>query len=78
MSPLLFVVALISVTLILRTLKQGYSFGKGKERLNHLLLMDYLKLYGSNDNEIEILVKAVKIVFGDTGIEDDKKKANSS
>ena len=40
LSPLLFVVALIPVTIILRTLKQGYSFGKGKERLNHLLFMD--------------------------------------
>ena len=44
LSPLLFVVALIPVTIILRTLKQGYSFGKGKERLNHLLFMDDLKL----------------------------------
>ena len=30
-SPLLFAVALILVTIILRTLKQIYSFGKGKE-----------------------------------------------
>ena len=29
MSPLLFVVALIPVITILRTLIQGYSFGKG-------------------------------------------------
>ena len=36
LSPLLLVVALISVTIILRTMKQGYSFGKEKERLNNL------------------------------------------
>ena len=30
LSPLLFVVALVTVTIILRTLKQQYSFGKGK------------------------------------------------
>ena len=35
--PLLFVVALIPVTIMLRTMEQGYSFGKGKEKLNHLL-----------------------------------------
>ena len=68
LSPLLFVVAYIPVT-ILRKLKQGYSFGKGKERVNHLLFMDDLKLYGSNDNEIESLVKVVKIVSGDTGMQ---------
>ena len=61
MSSLLFVVALIPVTIILRTLKQGYSFGKGKERLNHLLFMDDLKLYVSNDNKIDSLVKVVKL-----------------
>ena len=69
LSPLLFVIALILVTIILRILKQGYSFGKGKERLNHLLFMDDLKLYGSNDNEIENLVKVVKIVPGNIGIQ---------
>ena len=44
LSLLLFVVALIPVAVILRTLKQGYSFGKGKERLNYLLLMGGRKL----------------------------------
>ena len=33
LSPLLLVVALISVTVILRTTKQGYSFGKEKEEV---------------------------------------------
>ena len=69
LSPLLFVVALITVTIILRTLKQGNSFGKGKERLNHLLFMDDLKLYGSNDNEIDSLMKVVKIVSGNIGMQ---------
>ena len=63
LSPLLFLVALIPITIILRTIKQGYSFGKGKERLNYLLFMDDLKLYaGSNDNGIKSLVKVVKVV----------------
>ena len=33
--------------------------------LNHLLFMDGFKLYGSNDNEIDSLVKIVKIMSGD-------------
>ena len=41
---------------------------KGKERLNHLLFMDYLKLYGINDIEIDSLVKVVKIMSGIIGM----------
>ena len=69
LSPLLFVVALIPITIILRTVKQGYSFGKGKGRLNHVLFMDDLKLYSSNDNGIDNLVKVVKIESGDIRIQ---------
>ena len=69
LSSLLFVVALIPVTIIIRTLKQGYSFGKRKKRLNHLLLVDDLKLYGSNENKIDSLVKVVKVVSGDIGMQ---------
>ena len=69
LSLLLFVVALIAVRIILRTLREGHSFGKGKERLNHLLFMDDLQLYGSNDNETDSLVKVVKVVSGDIGMQ---------
>ena len=43
-------------------MKQGYSFQKDKNKLNHFLFMDDLKLYGSNQNEIDSLVRTVKIV----------------
>ena len=46
-------------------MKQGYSFQKDKSKLNHLLFMDDLKLYGSNQNEINILFRAVEIVTKD-------------
>ena len=46
-------------------MKQGYAFQKGKSKLNHLLFMDNLKLYGSNQNEINILFRAVEIVTKD-------------
>ena len=36
--------------------------------MNHLLFIDDLKLYGSNDNKIDSLVKVVKIVSGDIGM----------
>ena len=63
---MLFVVALL---LHLRRLKQEYSFGKGKERLNHLLLIDDLKFHGSNHNETDSLIKVVKIVSRDIGMQ---------
>ena len=66
---MLFVVTLSSVTKFLRTLKQGYSFGTGNGRLNHLLFMNDLWLYGSNDNGIDSLAKVVKIVSGDIGMQ---------
>ena len=37
-----------------------------EKRLNHLLFIDDLKLYGSNDNEIDSLLKVVTIVSGAT------------
>ena len=69
LSPLLFVVALIPVTIIPRTMEQEYSFGKGKDRLIQLLFMDNLKLYVSKYNEIDSLVNIVKIVSGDIGMQ---------
>ena len=53
--PLVFVIALIPVAIILRTLKQKYSFGKEKEMLNHLLFMDDPNCYGSNNSKIDSL-----------------------
>ena len=64
-ASMLFVITLIPLTLVLRRLKQGYSFGKGKPRLNHLLFMDDLKLYGSSESDIDSLVRTTKLVTED-------------
>ena len=63
MSPFLFI-----IPLFLRSIKQGYSFPKGETNLNHLLFMNDLKLYGSNQNEIDSVVKTVEIVTKDIAI----------
>ena len=44
-SPLVFVLALILLSLILRKAKAAYEFLESKEKINHLLFMDDLKLY---------------------------------
>ena len=68
LSPLLFVISLIPVTLVLRRMKKRSSFQKGKSKLNHLLFMDDLKLCGSNQNEIDSLVRTVEIVIKNIGM----------
>ena len=40
-----FVLTLIPLSLILRKTKAGYEFSESKEKINHLLFMDDLKLY---------------------------------
>ena len=49
LSPLLFAIALIPLTLILRDCKEAYEFYKNKEKLNHLLYMDDLKLFSKSE-----------------------------
>ena len=68
LSTLLFVISLIPLTLVLRRMKKRSSFQKGKSKLNHLLFMDDLKLCGSNQNEIDSLVRTVEIVIKNIGM----------
>ena len=41
----MFVLALIPLSSILRKVKAAYDFLESKEKINHLLFMDELKLY---------------------------------
>ena len=52
LSPLLFVICLIPMSLILRNMKAGYSLGKNQPKLNHLLYMDDLKLFGQSEKKL--------------------------
>ena len=65
---MLFVISLTPLALVLRGMKQGYLFQKGKSKLNHLLFIDNLKLYGNSQNEIDSLVRTVEIVMKDIGM----------
>ena len=47
--PLVFVLALIPLSLILRKVKAAYQFSESKEKINHLLFMDDLKLYSQSE-----------------------------
>lgn len=69
LSPLLFILAMMPLTLLLRRERMGYKFGSEKRNVNHLLFMDDLKLYGKNEEELERLVEVVKTFSNDIGME---------
>ena len=49
LSPLVFVLASIPLSLILRKAKAAYDFSGSKKRINRLLFMDGMKLYIRNE-----------------------------
>ena len=68
-SPLLFVIALIPISMALRKINMGYKLGKNAPSLNHLFFMDDLKVYGKSEKEIDSLVKTVKMCCKYIGME---------
>ena len=48
---------------ILRDAAPGYHFESNREKVNHLLFMDDLKLYASNEKSFESLILTIR-VFG--------------
>ena len=64
LSPLLFILALILLTLVLRKVKAGYNLWNGLPTIIHPLFMDDLKLYGKSENwlDIHVLIQSVRVV----------------
>ena len=58
---------MISLSQILRKLKSGYTL-KNREKLNHLLLMDDLKISAKSEREINGLISTVQILSNDIGM----------
>ena len=57
------------MSLVLRKVKAGYSFGNDKPKLNYLLFMDDKKLFGRSFVEIGKLVRTVYLVSADMRME---------
>ena len=64
---------MIPLTHVLHKGKARYTLG-GVEKINHLLFIDNLKLYGKSGNEIKGLVSTVEIFSQDIGMEFGIKK----
>ena len=67
--PLVFVLALIPLSLILRKAKEAYEFSESKEKINNLLLMDDLKFYSRSKKGLDSLVQTVCVFSEDIGME---------
>ena len=75
LSPLVFVLALTPLSLVLKMAKAAYEFSESKEKINHLLFMDDLKLYSPNEKGLDSLVQTVRVFSEDIGMEFDIKCA---
>ena len=51
LSPLLFVLAMVPLTLILRKTKIFYETKKGGGKINHLMFMDDIKLFAQKEDQ---------------------------
>ena len=70
LSPLLFVRNMIPLSMILKRDEsdKGIKLGNADRRVNHLLFMDDLKLYASDEDELESLVNVVDGYSRDIGM----------
>jgi len=64
---------MIPLTLILRKLIAGYDLAK-EFKVNHLLFMDELKLFGKSEDQIDSLVRTVQLFSEGIGMEFGLKK----
>ena len=71
LSHLVFVLPLI---LILRKAKAAYEVSESKEKINHLLFMDDLKLHSRSEKRLDSLVQTVCVFSEDIGMEFGIKK----
>ena len=66
---LLFVVCLLTLTHTLRDAAPGYHFASKRQKVNHFLFMDDMKLYASNKRSLEPLLQTVPDFSNDIGID---------
>ena len=74
LSPLLFVLSMVSLSLILMKVNACYKWGKKEYKLNHLLFIDDLKMYAKSEEQTNTLVRTVYVFSTDIGMEFGIKK----
>ena len=61
LSPLVFVLALIPLSFILRKAKSSYEFSERKGKINYFLFMDDLKFYSQSEKGLDSLIQNVGV-----------------
>ena len=74
LSPLLFVLSMVPLSLILKKVNACYKWVKKDYKLNHLFFMDDLKLYAKSEEQTNTLVRTVHVFSTDIGMEFGIKK----
>ena len=69
LTPLVFVVGLITLSLTLRKAKAANESSESKEKINHLLFMDDLKLLSKSEKELHSYSQSVQVFSEDIGME---------
>ena len=52
---------MISLNYILRKCTSGYKLSRSREKVNHLMYIDDIKLFAKNEKELETLIHTVRI-----------------
>ena len=74
LSPLLFAISMLPRSAILRESASWYKLSKEEGKINHLMFVDDLKLYGKNVKEINSLLQTVRVFSSDIGMDFGIKK----
>ena len=69
LSPLLFIITMMPLDHIHRKCTTRYKLSQSKEKINHLMYMDDIKLFVKNEKEQETLIHVVRIYSQDIGME---------
>ena len=74
LSPLLFVLRMVPLSLILKKVNACYIWEKKEYKLNHLLFMDDLKLHAKSEEQTDTLVRTVYVFSTNIAMEFGIKK----
>ena len=74
LSPMLFVLSMVPLSLILKKVNACYKWGKKEYKLNHLLFMDDLKLHAKSEKQTNTLARTVYVFSTDIAMEFGIKK----
>ena len=69
LSPLLFIISMMSLNYILRKCSAGYKLSRSQGKVNHLMYMDDIKLFAKNEKGLETLIHTFRIYSQDIGME---------